>query len=56
MLGTGLLLDYMPSVWGAGIMHHSVHAEKSAKSHCHCISLKELRGPMGEGGEMSFSH
>ena len=41
-------------------MHHPVHAEKRAKSHY--ISLKELRGPMGEGGEnflqplMGYTH
>ena len=30
-------------------MHNPVHAEKRAKSHCNCIGLKELRGPMGKG-------
>ena len=43
-------------------MHHCVHAEKRAKSHCNCIDLVEkshcncidlkgLRGPVGDGGE-----
>ena len=31
-------------------MHHPVHAEKRAKSHCNYIGLKELRGPVGNEG------
>ena len=30
-------------------MQHPLHAEKRAKSHCNCIGLKQLRGPMGWG-------
>ena len=32
-------------------MHHPLHAEKRAKSHCNFIGLKELMGPIEEGSE-----
>ena len=51
--GQASLLDYAVCL-GAGKMHHPVHAEKGAKSHCNYIGLKEVRGLMGV--KISFSH